>query len=112
MTKLDVLDGLDEIKIGAKYLLDGREVVTPPGNTNDLNRMQVEYVTMPGWKQSIAGCRRFEELPQAAQNYVRKVEELCEVPSKCADKNVVIFQRLIWSFPLLPSQVDWRRPVA
>lgn len=82
MTKLDVLDGLDEIKIGAKYLLDGREVVTPPGNTNDLNRMQVEYVTMPGWKQSIAGCRRFEELPQAAQNYVRKVEELCEVPIK------------------------------
>lgn len=84
MTKLDVLDGLDEIKIGTKYILNGQEVITPPGNTSDLNRMQVEYVTMPGWKESIAKCRTFEELPQAAQNYVRKVEELCEVPSKFA----------------------------
>lgn len=82
MTKLDVLDHLDEIKIGAKYILNGQEVVTPPGNTSDLNRMQVEYVTMPGWKESIAKCRSFDELPQAAQNYVRKVEELCEVPIK------------------------------
>lgn len=80
LTKLDILDGLDEIKIGVGYKLDGKELVTPPGNTLDLARVQVSYVTLPGWKQNISKCRRFEELPIRAQEYVRMVEQLCEVP--------------------------------
>ncbi|KAJ6218249.1 hypothetical protein RDWZM_009406 [Blomia tropicalis] len=82
LTKLDILDGLDEIKIGVGYKLDGKELVTPPGNTLDLARVQVSYVTLPGWKQNISKCRRFEELPIRAQEYVRMVEQLCEVPVK------------------------------
>jgi len=42
----------------------------------------VEYLTMPGWQTSIEGVREFEKLPENAQNYIRKVEELVEVPSK------------------------------
>ena len=82
LTKLDILDGLDEIKIGASYMLDGKEVVTPPASIADLSRVQVTYLTVPGWKQNISKCRKFEELPQRAQDYVNLVEQLCEVPSK------------------------------
>lgn len=82
LTKLDILDGLDEIKIGAQYMLDGKELVTPPGNTADLARVQVQYITVPGWKENISKCRRFEELPKRAQEYVQMIEQLCEVPIK------------------------------
>lgn len=110
MTKLDILDGLDEIKIGASYKLDGKELTTPPGNTSELTRVQVEYVTMPGWKQNISKCRRFEDLPQAAQEYVHVVEQLCEVPGEsplvCAYLNHML------TVCLICSQMDWRRSVS
>ena len=63
-------------------MLDGRELLTPPGNTMDLGRVTVSYITVPGWKENISKCRRFEELPKRAQEYVRMVEQLCEVPGK------------------------------
>lgn len=82
LTKLDILDELDEIKIGASYMLDGKELVTPPANTTDLGRVKVNYITMPGWKQSISKCRKFAELPQEAKDYVSTIERLAEVPGK------------------------------
>ena len=90
LTKLDILDGLDEIKIGTNYMLDGKELTTPPGNTSDLGRVQVSYITLPGWKQNISQCRRFEDLPARAQEYVRLVEQLCEVPGKCCLEIVIV----------------------
>lgn len=79
---MDILDGLEKIKIGAYYRLDGKPLETPPGNTADLSRVQVEYVEMPGWKKSISKCRKFEELPPEAKRYLQQIELLVGVPSK------------------------------
>lgn len=48
----------------------------------EVANLDVKYVTLPGWKQSIAKCRKFSDLPAEAQAYVRKIEELIEVPGK------------------------------
>lgn len=47
---------------------------------SDLEKVQVKYITLPGWKKSIAKTRKFSDLPMEAQNYVHKIEELLEVP--------------------------------
>lgn len=47
-----------------------------------LNEVEVEYLTLPGWKTSIKHCRTMDELPKNAQSYVRKVEEIVDVPGK------------------------------
>lgn len=46
----------------------------------DLCRLEVEYLTLPGWKKDTSGARNFSDLPQNAQNYIRKIEELVGVP--------------------------------
>ncbi|UXI16454.1 DNA polymerase epsilon subunit 2 [Sarcoptes scabiei] len=82
LTKLDILDNLNEIKIGVKYFLDGKELSSPPATVIEMQKVQVEYVTLPGWRQSIGNCRKFDELPVEAQNYVRQVERLVGKPIK------------------------------
>jgi len=78
LTKLDVLDELDEVKLGTHYKIDGVTLGygQMPANIRDLARVEVVYETMPGWKQSIAHCETFEELPAEAQHYVKRIEEL------------------------------------
>jgi len=80
LTKLDILDDLKEIKIGVEYKKNGKPVDHFPSSDQDLAGVEVEYVTLPGWKTAISGCRTFEELPENAQNYVRKIEECLGVP--------------------------------
>lgn len=82
---MDILDGLSEIKIGISYMIDGSEIESPPSNIVDMEKVTVNYVTLPGWKCSISQCRRFDDLPEKAQNYVRKVESLLGKPSKYLD---------------------------
>jgi adenylosuccinate synthase len=80
ITKLDVLDGLDTVKIGVAYRLDGREVETPPVGADRFGQCEPVFIEMPGWKESTVGMRSRDELPEAARSYLRKVEELCETP--------------------------------
>lgn len=80
LTKVDILDDLDEIKIGVNYLKNGEIMKHYPSSEQDYVGVEVEYLTMPGWKTDISNCRRFEDLPQNAQNYVLKIEELLGVP--------------------------------
>jgi len=80
ITKLDVLDGMDTVKICVAYKLDGREVVTPPVGADRFEQCEPVLIEMPGWKESTVGIRNYEELPQAARNYLKKVEDLCEAP--------------------------------
>jgi len=81
ITKLDVLSGLDEIKIGKEYKIDGE--VLPygmmPSTLDGLGKVEVEYETMDGWKSDISKCTKFEELPAAAQAYLKRIEELVGV---------------------------------
>lgn len=80
VTKLDILDDLDEIKIGVKYVRNGQEVDHFPSSIQAFDDVTVEYLTMKGWKKPISGCKTFEELPVEAQDYILKMEELLQVP--------------------------------
>ncbi len=80
ITKLDVLDGLDTVKICVAYRLDGQEVDIPPVGADRFERCEPVYIEMPGWKESTVGAKTRDELPETARSYLRKVEELCETP--------------------------------
>lgn len=80
LTKLDVLDGLDELKICVGYRMDGREVDFLPDDSIYHTRFEPVYMILEGWKQSTAGMRVFADLPIQARNYIRKIEEVLEVP--------------------------------
>jgi adenylosuccinate synthase len=78
LTKLDVLTGLDKIKIATKYKLDGKEIHKVPTTRKANKKLEVEYLTLPGWTEDLSGIRNFADLPKNAQNYVKKIEELTE----------------------------------
>ncbi len=80
LTKLDVLDGLEEIKICVGYRLDGREIDYLPAAQAAQARVEPIYETLEGWKDSTAGARRWNDLPAQAVKYVRHVEELIGAP--------------------------------
>jgi adenylosuccinate synthase len=75
-TKLDVLDGLDPIKICTGYRLDGREIGHLPASQAAQARLEPVYENIEGWKTSTHGARTWEQLPAAAVKYVRRVEDL------------------------------------
>lgn len=80
MTKLDVLDGLDKVKIAVKYRLGSRELETPPPDVETLQSCEPIYEEHPGWKQSTAGLTRYDELPPEAIQYLKRIETLIGVP--------------------------------
>jgi len=80
LTKLDVLDGLGEMKICTGYDLDGRRLDYLPTAAEEQARVVPVYETMEGWSDSTAGARRWADLPAAAIKYVRRIEELIDCP--------------------------------
>ena len=80
LTKLDVLDGFDEIKICVGYTLDGAKLDRLPAGQNAQARVQPVYETFEGWSQSTRGARSWAELPAQAVKYVRRIEELIGCP--------------------------------
>ncbi|CQI95108.1 adenylosuccinate synthase [Yersinia frederiksenii] len=81
MTKLDVLDGLKEVKLCVGYRMpDDREVETTPLAAEGWEGIEPIYETMPGWSETTFGVKEHSKLPQAALNYIARVEELTGVP--------------------------------
>ncbi|RKF14530.1 adenylosuccinate synthase [Alginatibacterium sediminis] len=81
LTKLDVLDGLEEIKIATAYITkDGEELRVSPLAADDYENVELVYESMPGWTQSTFGVTQRDELPEAALAYIARIEELLEVP--------------------------------
>ncbi|CAN7511204.1 adenylosuccinate synthase [Rhizobium sp. LjRoot30] len=80
LTKLDVLDGLDELKICVGYKLDGVEIDYLPASQSAQARIEPVYITLEGWKESTVGARKWADLPAQAIKYVRQVEELIGAP--------------------------------
>jgi adenylosuccinate synthase len=80
ITKLDVLDELEEIKVCVAYELDGETCDHFPSDANKFARCQPVYKTLPGWQQSTTHCRTLDELPKAALNYLKFLAELMDVP--------------------------------
>jgi len=80
LTKLDVLDGLDEIKVVVGYKLDGKAIDYLPASLSEQQRVEPIFETLEGWRDTTAGARRWSDLPAQAIKYVRHIEELVEAP--------------------------------
>ncbi len=80
ITKLDVLDELDEIRVCVAYDLDGQRLDHFPSSSAEFARCRPVYESLPGWQTSTADCRRLEDLPPTAMAYLRFLAELMEVP--------------------------------
>ncbi|MFN2259592.1 MAG: adenylosuccinate synthase [Parasphingopyxis sp.] len=80
LTKLDVLDGFEQLKICIGYEVDGRQYDYLPPNSQDQGKIVPQYETMDGWSESTAGARSWNDLPAQAIKYVRRVEELVGCP--------------------------------
>ncbi len=80
LTKLDVLDGFDELKVCVAYELDGERIDRLPAGQGAQARVKPVYETLPGWKESTYGARSWNDLPAQAVKYVRHIEELIECP--------------------------------
>jgi adenylosuccinate synthase len=80
LTKLDVLDGFDEIKICVGYKLDGAEIDYLPATAREQARVEPIYETLPGWQETSYGARSWADLPANAVQYVRYIEELIKTP--------------------------------
>ncbi|MEL6774580.1 MAG: adenylosuccinate synthase [Pseudomonadota bacterium] len=80
LTKLDVLDGMAELKICTGYRLDGVEIDHLPTAADAQARCEAIYESMPGWSESTFGARRWLDLPAEAIKYIKRVEELIECP--------------------------------
>ncbi|MCH5234363.1 MAG: adenylosuccinate synthase [Muribaculaceae bacterium] len=75
----DVLSGMETVKICTHYELDGKIVDTPPSTISKLSRCKPVYVELPGWTEDISNMKTYEELPENAKNYVKKIEEITGV---------------------------------
>ena len=71
ITKLDVLSGLEEIKVCTAYRYEGKETTRFPGEIHTLEKVEPVYISLPGWKEDITGVSRFEDLPATAQKYLQ-----------------------------------------
>jgi adenylosuccinate synthase len=80
LTKLDVLDGLEEIKVGVGYELDGKRIDRFPAAEEAQKRVVPIYESFEGWKGTTAGARSWAQLPAQAIKYVKYLEELIECP--------------------------------
>ena len=80
LTKLDVLTGIEELRICTEYVADGAHLKRFPSDAHLLDSARPVYESMPGWTESIEDVRSFEKLPKAAQNYVKRLEALAGAP--------------------------------
>jgi adenylosuccinate synthase len=80
LTKLDILDGFDEIKVAVRYRLDGKEIDYLPAAQGAQARVEPIYETIEGWKGATGGARSWADLPAQAIKYVRRIEELIGAP--------------------------------
>lgn len=101
LTKLDVLDGLETIRLCVSYQRDGQTVDILPLSADEFEGCEPVYIDMPGWSESTVGATNFDDLPANAQAYIKKVESLAGVPidiiSTGPDRNETIIQRDLFS---------------
>jgi len=81
LTKLDVLDGMEELQICTSYRCHGKTLTEFPGEIAQLGACEPVYESLPGWTHPTAGARRYADLPKAAQGYIARLEELTGVPA-------------------------------
>jgi adenylosuccinate synthase len=80
ITKLDVLDGVEDLQVGVGYRVDGETIDILPAGADAIENCEPIYEEIPGWTESTVGIKRFEDLPKAAQHYLKRLEAVCGVP--------------------------------
>lgn len=80
ITKLDVLDGMETIRVCTSYELDGERLSAPPTTADVLEQCRPSYLELPGWTTSTLGATSYDELPENARRYLARIEELSELP--------------------------------
>jgi len=80
LTKLDVMDTLTEVKICTHYEMNGEVLDSPPLGASGMDACKPVYESMPGWQSATAGVTKMENLPAAARNYIKRVEQIVGVP--------------------------------
>jgi adenylosuccinate synthase len=99
ITKLDVLSGMDTLKICTAYELDGKTVTEFPGDLDDLSRVKPVYEELAGWGKKLSGARTLDDLPEPALRYVRRVEEISGVPVVCVSVGADRGETILMSNP-------------
>jgi len=79
VTLLDVLSGVEELKVCVSYTLDGKEIDYVPADIDDFMRCKPNYITLKGWHEDITQVKSFDELPKAAQTYLKTLSDLVKV---------------------------------
>ena len=80
ITKLDVMDGMEEIKIGTGYEFEGKHIDILPFGADAVEKCVPVYETLPGWSESTVGVKDYDALPENAKRYLKRIEELCGAP--------------------------------
>jgi adenylosuccinate synthase len=80
VTKLDVMDDLEEIRVCTSYRLDGREIDTIPASVAVAERIEPVYESHPGWRTDTTGMRSWDDLPEAARSYLERLGEVVGAP--------------------------------
>ena len=99
LTKLDVLSGIESLKICTAYELEGQTITEFPGDLDDLSRVKPVYEELAGWNKQLSGARTLDDLPEAALRYVRRVEEISGVPVVCVSVGADRGETILMSNP-------------
>lgn len=112
ITKLDVFDGLGELKIGVGYRdrITGREFNHFPSQLNDLRNAEPVYETLPGWQGSVKDARRYEDLPEEARQYLNRISELIGCPISLVSIGPERNQTIILENPMVAGKRMLQRP--
>ena len=97
LTKLDILDGFDEVKVCTAYRLDGQPIDFYPDRSDILARVEPVYETLPGWKTDLSGARERGQLPRAAQDFLAIVEREVGVPVNVVGVGAERDDYLLWT---------------
>jgi adenylosuccinate synthase len=102
VTRLDILAGFEKVKVATSYKLGGMELKHIPTNTHEFAAVEPVFEELPGWSGDLSVCRRWEELPDTAQSYLRFIEEYTGVPvaivsiGPARDETIILRPDLIW----------------
>jgi adenylosuccinate synthase len=97
LTKLDVLDGFDTVRVCTEYRLDGRAVTGYPDRSDLLARVEPVYETLPGWRTDLSATRESGDLPEGARRFIALVEEQVGVPVRVVGVGAERDDYLVWS---------------
>jgi adenylosuccinate synthase len=94
---LDILSGFDTIKVCVNYTCEGKTLTTIPSTLDEYKKCVPNYIELPGWKEDITHCTKYEELPKACQEYIAMIEKYLQIPvnyvSVGADRTQTIIRK-------------------